>query len=56
VDVVVSAPEGGLAKASRTRVDQLRSVDRSRLGRRLGRVAPETMAALDERLKTILDL
>ena len=55
-DALVNAPDGGLVKDSRSRCDQLRAVDRSRLVSRLGRLSAESMKEIDQRLKTILDL
>lgn len=49
-------PEGGLSKPSTVLFNQLRSVDRHRLLRRLGRLHPETMRLADRALKLSLGL
>ncbi len=56
VNVVVKAPEGGLANDSLILLNQIRTVDKSRLGRYWGRVSPQTMAAVDEAIKISLGL
>ncbi len=54
--VKVSAPEGGLSKASVVMVDQIRTISRRRIVRRLGAVSPSTMGQVDDRLKLVLGL
>jgi mRNA interferase MazF len=54
--VRVQPPEGGLTKPSVTLPDQLRAVDRRRLVKRLGRLAPQTMQKIDRSLKIVLEL
>jgi mRNA interferase MazF len=49
-DVVVRAREGGLAKDSVVLLNQIRSIDKRRLVRRLGRLASSTMTAVDRAL------
>lgn len=56
VHVEVSAPEGGLTRDSLVLLNQIRTVDRSRLSRRWGRLTPETMAKVDTALKISLGL
>ncbi len=56
VNVEVKAPEGGLTNDSLVLLNQIRSVDRSRLGRYWGRLSDETMARVDEALKISLGL
>lgn len=56
VNVVVKAPEGGLANDSLILLNQIRTVDKSRLGRHWGRVSPQTLAAVDEAIKISLGL
>lgn len=56
VNVIVHAPEGGLAHDSTVLLNQIRTVDRSRLGRYWGRIAPETMARIDQALLISLGL
>jgi len=47
VEVLVRAGEAGLASNSVVLLNQIRSIDKRRLSRRLGRVRPETMVAVD---------
>ena len=46
-EVPVRAPEGGLQAASVVLLNQIRSIDKQRLVRRLGKLAPDTMARVD---------
>ena len=46
-EVFIQAPEGGLRQDSVVTLNQIRSVDRQRLVRRLGRVRPETMEEVE---------
>jgi mRNA interferase MazF len=54
--VRVAAHEGGLTKASVIMADQIRTVSRQRLGRRLGAISPATMTEVDVRLRLVLGL
>jgi len=54
--VLISPPEGGLSNPSVTLPDQMRAVDQQRLVRRLGRLKPSTMHAVDRSLRIVLDL
>jgi mRNA interferase MazF len=54
--VPVVPPEGGLMKASVIMVDQIRTISRRRLVRRLGAITPATMAEVDKRLRLVLGL
>jgi mRNA interferase MazF len=56
VNVAVNAPEGGLANDSLILLNQIRTVEKSRLGRYWGRVSPQTMAVVDEAIKISLGL
>lgn len=56
VNVVVQAPEGGLQNDSTVLLNQIRTVDRSRLGRYWGRLTPATMARIDRALLISLGL
>jgi mRNA interferase MazF len=47
----VDPPEGGLAKTSFILTDQLRTVSRLRLGRRLGSVSSVTMKTLEKQIR-----
>ena len=54
--VLIEPPEGGVTSKSVTLPDQIRTVDRRRLFKRLGRVAQDTMDKIDRSLKIVLDL
>ncbi len=54
--VPVAKGDGGVRAASVVRTDQIRSLSRERLLRRWGVLAPTTMAAVDQRLRDLLDL
>jgi mRNA interferase MazF len=55
-EVLVRAPEGGLAVGSVVLLNQIRSVDRGRLVRRLGVLKTETMKEVDRALLLSLGL
>ncbi|MBI1851505.1 MAG: type II toxin-antitoxin system PemK/MazF family toxin [Planctomycetes bacterium] len=55
-EVLLVAPEGGLADNSAVRLDQVRTVDKRRLGQRLGRLRRETMTQVDLALQISLGL
>lgn len=55
-EVLVRAPEGGLTLDSSVRLNQIRTVDKSRLRKRLGKVTPTTMGAVDTAIKISLGL
>ena len=55
-EVLVRAPEGGLDADSVVLLNQIRSVDRWRLTRRVGRLMPETMRLVDRALVLSLGL
>jgi len=55
-EVLVRAPEGGLSSDSVVLLNQLRSLDRQRLVRRIGRVTRRTMIAVDRALMLSLGL
>jgi mRNA interferase MazF len=54
--VPVAPPEGGLKILSFVKTDDIRSVSKQRLRKRLGTVSHETLAAVEERLRILLDL
>jgi mRNA interferase MazF len=56
VNVIVAAPEGGLRQDSTVLLNQIRTIDRSRLGRYWGRLSPATMARIDRALSISLGL
>jgi len=55
-EVIIDPEESGLAKPSAVLVNQIRSVDRQRLGKRIGRLSTESMERVDEALKISLGL
>jgi mRNA interferase MazF len=55
-EVLTEAGEGGLPDRSKILLDQIRSVDKSRLGRRIGMMPPDVMAAVDIALRRSLAL
>ncbi|MBI3662508.1 MAG: type II toxin-antitoxin system PemK/MazF family toxin [Acidobacteria bacterium] len=50
-EVLVKAPEGGLSLDSVVLLNQVRSIDRQQLVRRLGRLKPDTMARVDRAIQ-----
>ena len=54
--VAVLPPDGGVANPSVTLPDQVRAVDRQRLVKRLGMLAPGTIRQVDRSLRIVLDL
>jgi mRNA interferase MazF len=55
-EVLVKPPEGGLRTESVVLLNQLRAIDKSRLGRRLGALKPATMALVNDGLAIVLAL
>ena len=55
-EVLVRAREGGLTVDSTVRLNQIRTIDKSRLGKRLGKVSAATMVAVDAAIKISLGL
>ena len=55
-EALIPAGEGGLTQASKALLDQIRSVDKQRLKRRLGVVSSEQMAAVDEAIRISLSV
>ena len=55
-EVLVKAPEGGLQVDSVVLLNQIRSIDRQRLIRRVGRLSRETMRSVDRALMLSLAL
>lgn len=54
--VQVNPPEGGLKQRSFVKSEDVRSVAKERLLRRVGAVSPHTMDAVEDRLRILLDL
>ena len=55
-EVLIEAPEGGLATDSVVLLNQVRSIDRKRLVKRLGVLKPETVKQVGQALKISLNL
>jgi mRNA interferase MazF len=56
VNVVIKAHEGGLSNDSLVLLNQIRTVDKARLGRFWGSVSAQTMTQVDEAIKISLGL
>ena len=54
--VRVDPPEGGLLSASFLKCEDVRSVSRSRLAKRRGRISTASQDAVDDRLRILLGL
>ena len=55
-EVRITPPEGGLTTASVVLLNQIRSIDRQRLVRRLGKVSAATMARVNRAIQLSLGL
>ena len=55
-EVLVQPPEGGVRTESVVLLNQIRVVDKTRLGRRLGALKPATMALVDDAVAIALAL
>jgi len=55
-EVLVKPPEGGLRVESVVLLNQLRAIDKSRLGRRLGSLKSATMTVVNDALAIVLAL
>ena len=56
VQVEVKSPEGGLHHNSTVLLNQIRTIDKRRMGRYWGRLSPQTMQQVDEAIKISLGL
>jgi len=56
VQIEVKAPEGGLYHNSLVLLNQIRTIDKRRVGRYWGRLSAETMQRVDEAIKISLGL
>jgi len=54
--VEINPPEGGLSLTSYAKCEDVRSVSTARLKKRLGKVLPQTIDAVEDRLKILLGL
>lgn len=55
-EVLVTPPEGGLREPSVVMLNQIRSVDKRRLIKRLGTLTPATLARVDQALRISVGL
>lgn len=55
-EVLIKAPEGGMSVDSVALLNQIRSIDKQRLVKRLGAVKPETMALVERALQISLGM
>jgi mRNA interferase MazF len=55
-EVLIRPPEGGLREPSVALLNQIRSIDKQRLARRLGNLKPETMERVDRAIKISMGL
>jgi mRNA interferase MazF len=54
--VRIDPPEGGVAKPTFIKTEQPRCSNTGRLAKHLGRIDPETLRQVDDRLRILLDL
>ncbi len=54
--VEINISEGGLTQRSFIKCEDIRSIAKERLFRRIGRVSDETMKAIEDRLRILLNL
>lgn len=54
--VAISPPEGGVTQPSFIKCEDVRSVAKERLSRRFGSVSATTIAAVEDRLRILLNL
>jgi mRNA interferase MazF len=54
--VPVDISEGGLLKRSYIKCEDVRSISKDRLSKRLGSVSPKTMTAVEDRIRILLNL
>ncbi len=55
-DVRIDPPEGGLDRTSFARCDHVRSISRSRLYQRFGRLSSNSMEVIDDWLRVLMSL
>jgi mRNA interferase MazF len=53
-EVLIPAAEGGLPHPSKAALDQIRTVDKLRLGRHIGMLPPERMSGIDQAIRRSL--
>ena len=54
--VTVEPPEGGVSRTSQVRCEDIRSISKQQLAGRLGAVSGDTMARVEEILRTLMGL
>ena len=56
IDVWIESNSSGLTQRSRVKLNQIRTVDKRRLGRYVGEITSEEMASIDEAIRISLGL
>lgn len=54
--IAINPPEGGVSKKSFIKCEEIRSISTERLSKCLGKVSSETLEAIEDRLKILLNL
>lgn len=54
--IIINPQEGGVSEKSFIKCEDIRSVSTERLSKRLGKVSLETLGAVEDRLRILLDL
>jgi mRNA interferase MazF len=54
--VLVAPPEGGVKESSYVKCEDIRSISKQRLAKFWGRVSPQTMLEIEERLSVLLGM
>jgi len=55
-EVLINLPEGGLSEASVALLNQIRTIDKRRIVKKLGRLNPETMEKVDRAISISLGI
>jgi mRNA interferase MazF len=53
-EVLIPAPEGGIDRASKVALDQIRTIDKRRVGRKVGMLSGERMNEVDAAIRLSL--
>ncbi len=56
IEVLISPSEGGVSKPSLILLNQIRTIDKQRVIKKIGRLKPETMTRVDQALQISLGL
>ena len=55
-DVLIAPGDSGLQTSSRVLLNQIRTIDKRRVGRYIGRISPDEMGGIDEAIRISLGL